>query len=186
MKKYLSIIILLIIASSINITNAQDKNLYDFKVKDINNQDFDFSTLKGKKVLIVNVASKCGFTPQYAQLEELYKKYKDQGFIIIGFPSNDFKGQEPGTNEEIKEFCTLNYGVTFPIMSKISVIGSNKASIYKWLTEKSENGKFDAEVQWNFQKFLIGRNGNIVNFAPSKESPLSPKIINWIEKDKES
>lgn len=104
MKKYLSIIILLIIASSINITNAQDKNLYDFKVKDINNQDFDFSTLKGKKVLIVNVASKCGFTPQYAQLEELYKKYKDQGFIIIGFPSNDFKGQEPGTNEEIKEF----------------------------------------------------------------------------------
>lgn len=181
MKRLLLIITLL---SFIGIANAQHKNLYDFKVKDIDNKEFDFSTLKGKKVLIVNVASKCGYTPQYAQLEELYKKYKDQGFIIIGFPSNDFKGQEPGTNEEIKEFCTLNYGVTFPIMSKVSVIGKDKAPIYKWLTEESENGKFNAEVQWNFQKFMIDKNGNIISFAPSKEGPLNPKIINWIEDKK--
>lgn len=137
--------------------------------------------LKGKKILIVNVASNCGFTPQYEQLEKLYQMYKDEGFIVIGFPSNDFKGQEPGTNEEIKEFCKKNYGVTFPIMSKISVIGKDKAPIYKWLTEKSENGKFDAEVKWNFQKFLVDESGNIVNFAASKTSPLSEEIVNWIE-----
>lgn len=166
----------------INTTMAQHKSLYDFKVKDIDENEFDMSTLKGKKVLIVNVASKCGLTPQYEQLEELYKKYKDQDFIIIGFPANNFNGQEPGTNEEIKEFCSLNYGVTFPIMDKISVKGEDKAPIYKWLTEKSENGKFDAEIQWNFQKFMIDKDGHIVDFVSPKESPLSDKIIAWIEK----
>lgn len=166
----------------INSTMAQQKSLYDFKVKDIDEQEFDMSSLKGKKVLVVNVASKCGLTPQYELLEELYKKYKDQNFIIIGFPSNDFKGQEPGTNKEIKEFCTLNYGVTFPIMDKVTVIGENKDPIYKWLTEKSENSKFDAEVQWNFQKFMIDENGQLVDFVLPKESPLSEKIITWIEK----
>lgn len=176
------IILAVLIILSINTTMAQQKSLYDFKVKDIDEKEFDMSSLKGKKVLIVNVASKCGLTPQYAQLEELYQKYKDQNFIIIGFPSNDFKGQEPGTNEEIKEFCSLNYGVTFPIMDKITVIGENKAPIYKWLTEKSENSKFDAEVQWNFQKFMIDENGQLVDFVAPKESPLSEKIINWIEK----
>lgn len=160
---------------------AQEKSLYDFKVKDIDNNEFDFSHLKGKKVLIVNVASKCGLTPQYKQLEELYQKYKDKNFIVIGFPSNDFKGQEPGTNTEIKEFCSLNYGVTFPIMSKISVIGNSKAPIYKWLTEKSENGVLDAEVTWNFQKFMIDENGNIVGVVEPKENPLALKIINWLE-----
>lgn len=162
-----------------NMLNAQNKTLYDFKVEDIDGQSFDFASLKGKKVLIVNVASKCGYTPQYEQLEELYDQYKDDGLVVIGFPSNDFKGQEPGTNEEIKEFCTLNYGVTFPIMSKVIVTGENKAPIYKWLTEKAENGKMDSEVQWNFQKYLIDENGNVVDFALSKESPLSPKIVNW-------
>lgn len=160
---------------------AQQKSLYDFKIKDIDGVEFDMDSLKGKKVLIVNVASKCGLTPQYAQLEELYKKYKDQDFIILGFPSNDFKEQEPGTNSEIKEFCTLNYGVTFPIMDKVKVIGSRKAPIYKWLTEKSQNGEFDAEVQWNFQKFMINSEGQVVGYANPKDSPLSDKIISWIE-----
>lgn len=179
MKKYIALLVIFIVV--INTSMAQTKNLYDFKVKDIDNKTFDFSKLKGKKVLIVNVASKCGFTPQYAQLEELYQKYKDKGFIIIGFPSNDFKGQEPGSNKEIKEFCTATYGVTFPIMSKVVVTGKNKAPIYKWLTEKSENGKLNSQVMWNFQKYLIDETGNIVNFMPSKVSPLSLEITNWID-----
>lgn len=164
-----------------NMAYAQNKSLYDFKVKDIDDKEFDLASLKGKKVLIVNVASKCGLTPQYKELEELYAKYKDKNFIIIAFPSNDFKEQEPGSNAEIKEFCSLTYGVSFPLMSKITVIGQNKAPLYKWLTEKSENGKIDAEVQWNFQKFMIDQEGQLVDFVPPKESPLSDKIIKWIE-----
>ena len=160
---------------------SQNKTLYDFKVKDIDGKEFDMSTLKGKKVLLVNVASKCGLTPQYKDLEDLQKKYGDKNFVVIGFPSNNFKGQEPGTNEEIKEFCSLTYGVTFPIMSKIDVTGEHQAPIYKWLTHKSENGKLDAEVQWNFQKFMIDEQGKLVDFVPPRESPLSEKIIKWIE-----
>lgn len=178
MKKYITILVLLFL--SIHFSYGQ-KTLYDFKVKDIDNKEFDFSTLKGKKVLIVNVASKCGFTPQYAQLEELYKKYKDKGFVVIGFPANDFEQQEPGSNEDIKKFCTGNYGVTFPMMSKISVTGKNKAPIYKWLTEKSENGKLNSKVLWNFQKYFIDENGKLVNFALSKVSPMSVEITQWIE-----
>lgn len=161
---------------------AQGKTLYDFKVKDIDGKAYNLKGLKGKKVLVVNVASKCGLTPQYAQLEELYKKYKDKNFVIIGFPCNDFKGQEPGTNAEIKEFCTLNYGVTFPVMDKVTVVGDKKTPLYQWLTEKSQNGVLDAEVQWNFQKFMIDENGHLVGFVPPKESPLSDKIVQWIEK----
>jgi len=160
---------------------AQNKTLYDFKVKDINGKEFDFSQLKGKKVLIVNVASKCGLTPQYNELQELYDKYKNAGLVIIGFPANNFNGQEPGTNEEIKTFCTLNYNVAFPMMSKIDVIGKDKAPIYKWLTEKKENGKIDSEVTWNFQKFLIDEKGEIYDSAPPRESPLSERIIKWID-----
>jgi glutathione peroxidase len=126
------------------------------------------------------VASKCGLTPQYEELQKLYTLYGGENFTIIAFPSNDFKGQEPGTNEEIKEFCTSKYGVTFPVMSKISVVGENKAPIYKWLTEKKINGKFDAEVQWNFQKFLIDENGRLVDFVAPKEKPMSEKIIRWL------
>lgn len=160
---------------------AQEKTLYDFKVKDIDGNEFDMASLKGKKVLIVNVASKCGFTPQYEQLEELYQKYKDENFIIIGFPCNDFKNQEPGSNSDIKQFCTLNYGVSFPIMDKVSVKSPNKSPIYKWLTEKKENGVMDAEVAWNFQKYTIDENGHLVACFESKESPLSDSIISWIE-----
>lgn len=175
------IIVILLMVMAANMAYAQNKSLYDFKVKDIDDKEFDLASLKGKKVLIVNVASKCGLTPQYKELEELYAKYKDKNFIIIAFPSNDFKEQEPGSNAEIKEFCSLTYGVSFPLMSKITVIGQNKAPLYKWLTEKSENGKIDAEVQWNFQKFMIDQEGQLVDFVPPKESPLSDKIIKWIE-----
>lgn len=160
----------------------EDKKLHDFKVKDIDGNTFKMSSLQGKKVLIVNVASKCGLTPQYEKLQALYEKYKDKNFVVIGFPSNNFKGQEPGTNEEIKTFCALNYNVNFPMMSKVDVVGEDKAPIYKWLTEKVENGKMDAEVQWNFQKFMIDEEGRLVDFVSPQEDPFCPKIINWIEK----
>lgn len=173
---------LIILFSLISITMiSQSKNLYSFKVKDIDGKEFDLSSLKGKKVLVVNVASKCGLTPQYEKLQELYEKYKDDNFVVIGFPANNFKGQEPGTDEEIKTFCTLTYNVSFPMMSKIDVVGESKAPLYAWLTEKSQNGKLDAEVQWNFQKFMVDENGNLVDFAAPKEDPFSDKIIKWIE-----
>jgi len=161
-------------------TGAQNANFYDFTVQDIDGKDFNLSGLKGKKVMVVNVASKCGLTPQYQQLEELYKKYKDKDFMIIGFPANDFGKQEPGTNEEIKEFCSINYGVTFPMMSKIPVKGKDIHPLYKWLTLKSENGKEDAEVQWNFQKFLIDENGNWIKSISPRTSPIDDEIIMWI------
>lgn len=161
---------------------GQNKSFYDFKVEDIDGNEFDMSSLKGKKVLVVNVASKCGLTPQYTKLQELYEKYKDNNFVVIGFPANNFNGQEPGSNEEIKEFCALKYDVTFPMMSKIDVVGEQQAPIYTWLTHKSENGKIDAEVQWNFQKFMIDENGNLVDFAAPREDPFSEKIVQWIEK----
>ena len=162
---------------------AQNKSFYDFTVKTIDGKDFPLSSLKGKKVLVGNVASKCGLTPQYAQLEKLYEKYKDKDFVIIGFPANNFMGQEPGSNEEIAQFCSLNYDVTFPMMAKISVKGKEIAPLYQWLTEKKLNGKEDASVQWNFQKFMIDENGNWVGFASPKESPFSEKIVTWIEKE---
>lgn len=154
--------------------------LHDFIVKDIDGNEFDLATLKGKKVLVVNVASKCGLTPQYEDLQALYEKYGDEKFVIIGFPANNFMGQEPGSNEEIKEFCSMNYGVTFPMMDKISVKGKNQAPIYKWLTKSSENGKIDQVVTWNFQKFMVDEEGRVVDVVMPKESPMSDKIINWI------
>lgn len=162
--------------------SAQTKNFYDFTVQTIDGKEFNLSQLKGKKVLVVNVASKCGFTPQYKQLEELYEKYGKDNFTIIGFPANNFLWQEPGTNKEIHEFCTLNYGVTFPMMAKISVKGKDIAPLYKWLTKKSENGKQDADVKWNFQKFLIDENGNWAGVAYSRTTPMSEEIVSWIEK----
>ncbi len=177
--KYL--ILLAIVSLFVTNSFAQTKgNLYSFKVTDINGKTFDMSTLKGKKVLLVNVASKCGLTPQYADLQKLYLAYKDSGLQIIGFPANNFLKQEPGTNEEIKEFCTKNYSVTFPIMSKISVKGDDIAPIYQWLTQKSENGFLEAPVAWNFQKFLINENGELVDFVAPKEKPDCAKILNWI------
>jgi glutathione peroxidase len=159
---------------------SAQKTLHNFKTQTIDGKEFDLASLKGKKVLVVNTASKCGLTPQYKELEALYNRFKDRNFVIIGFPANNFMSQEPGTNEEIKEFCEINYGVTFPMMSKVSVKGKDQDPIYNWLTNKSENGKFDAEVSWNFQKFMIDENGNMVDFASPRESPASERIVSWI------
>lgn len=156
-------------------------DIYQFKIKDIDENDFDLKSLKGKKVMIVNTASKCGFTPQYEQLEEIYSNYKDSNFIIIGFPANNFMSQEPGDNNEIKEFCTANYGVSFPMMSKISVKGEDMHPLYKYLTQKSQNGVVDSEVKWNFQKYLIDENGHVSKIYYSKTKPNDPEIISWIE-----
>jgi glutathione peroxidase len=145
-------------------------SFYDFKVKDIDGNDFSFNQLKGKKVLIVNTASKCGNTPQYAELEKFYELHKDKNFVIIGFPANNFLSQEPGTNEEIKSFCQKNYGVSFPMMSKISVKGTDIHPLYKWLTSKDLNGIEDSEVKWNFQKYLINEKGTLVSVLNPKTS----------------
>jgi len=156
-------------------------NIYEFKVKDLNGADFDFSTLKGKKIMIVNTASKCGLTPQYKELQGLYEKYKDKNFVIIGFPANNFMGQEPGTNEEIAEFCQANYGVTFPMMSKTSVKGKDIAPIYEFLTQESKNGFSDSTVSWNFQKYLLNQNGQLEKVIDPKTPPTDKQIIDWIE-----
>jgi glutathione peroxidase len=176
-------LILLVISAVIAVpVMAQvHKTLYDFKVKDIDGKEFNLSSLKGKKVLIVNTASQCGNTPQYADLEKLYNEYGNKNFVIIGFPANNFGSQEPGSNEEIKTFCTANYQVTFPMMSKISVKGDDMDPLYKWLTSKKENGVMDSEVTWNFQKYLIDDKGNLVDFVNPKEKPYSDKILNWIK-----
>lgn len=165
---------------SVVITNAQ-KSFYDFKVKSIDGKEFDLSSLKGKKVMVVNTASECGNTPQYKKLEALYEKYKDRDFVVIGFPANNFGSQEPGTNEEIAEFCEVKYGVTFPMMEKISVKGNDQHPLYAWLTSESLNGKMDSEVKWNFQKYLIDENGQLVEVIEPKTQPDSEEVINWIE-----
>jgi glutathione peroxidase len=155
-------------------------SFYNLKTIDINGNPFDFNSLRGKKVLIVNTASLCGNTPQYEKLQLLYDKYKSGNFIIIGFPANNFGAQEPGSNKEIKEFCTNNYKVTFPMMEKISVKGKDIDPVYKWLCNKAENGFMDATVTWNFQKFMIDEKGKLVGVVRPSESPMSDKIINWI------
>lgn len=158
------------------------QSFYDFKVKDIDGKDFDLSSLKGKKVLVVNTASKCGLTPQYEQLQEVYEKYGGEDFTIIGFPANNFANQEPGTNEEIEEFCQKNYGVTFTMMDKISVKGDDMNPLYQWLTQKSKNGVLDSEVSWNFQKYLIDEKGNLVQMVAPKVKPNDEQILSWITK----
>jgi glutathione peroxidase len=177
------IIFLTIITLTTMKTTAQNheiKTFYDFQVNGINGKPFDLSSLKGKKVLVVNTASKCGYTPQYAQLEELYEKYGPDKFVVMGFPANNFMRQEPGTNEEIREFCTVNYGVTFPMMAKISVKGIDIHPLYSWLTTKAGNGVMDAPVKWNFQKFMIDENGQLIGMVPPGELPTSEKIVNLI------
>ena len=156
-------------------------SIHQFKAKTIDGEWLDFSSLKGKKILIVNTASKCGFTPQYKQLEELYKTYKDKNFVIVGFPSNQFGGQEPGSNSDIKDFCTNNYGVTFIMMEKINVKGDSISDLYKWLTSKELNGVESSSVKWNFQKYMIDENGFYVDYVSSFKKPNCSKIINWIK-----
>jgi len=158
---------------------AQTSDFYNFKVKTLEGQTFDFATLKGKKVMIVNTASKCGNTPQYKDLEELYQKYSGE-LVIIGFPANNFGKQEPGSAEEIRKFCSENYGITFPLMEKISVKGDDMSPVYKWLTLKEKNGFKDSEVTWNFQKYLIDENGKLVEVLDPKEKVTSDKVMTWL------
>lgn len=156
-------------------------SIYDFKVNALEGGTIDFSDFKGKKILIVNTASKCGFTPQYEGLENLYKSHMDN-LVIVGFPANDFMSQEPGTNEEIAAFCQKNYGVSFPMAAKITVKGSNKAEIYRWLTEKKYNHYKDSDIKWNFQKYLIDEKGNLIAIFNPKVKPESEEIVKAIEK----
>jgi glutathione peroxidase len=164
-----------------NTTTMEKQNIYQFKVEDLSGKTFDFSTLKGKKILIVNTASKCGLTPQYKDLEKIYKEYTDKGFVIVGFPANNFGHQEPGSNAEIESFCEKNYGVTFPMMSKISVKGSDMHPIYQFLTQKAKNGLQDSEVQWNFQKYLISEKGELEKVIAPEVLPTDDSIISWIK-----
>jgi glutathione peroxidase len=151
-------------------------SIHSFKVKALDGGEINFADYKGKKILIVNTASECGYTPQYKELEALYEQYKTK-LVIIGFPANNFGGQEPGSNAEIKTFCQKNYGVTFPMAEKISVKGSDTAPIYKWLTSKAENGVLDAEIKWNFNKFLLDEQGHVIAKFDSGTNPMSEEII---------
>jgi glutathione peroxidase len=150
-------------------------------MKDIDGNDKPLSVYTGKVVMIVNVASKCGFTGQYAGLEKLYLKYKDRGFVILGFPANNFMGQEPGSNQEIKHFCSLTYNVTFPMFAKISVKGDDQAPLYRFLTDKTTNPAHGGSITWNFNKFLIGKDGRIINRFGTKISPEDKAVISAIE-----
>lgn len=161
-------------------TAVKAETIYQFKVKDLYGQEFDFASLKGKKILIVNTASECGLTPQYKDLEAIYKKYKDKNFVIVGFPANNFGAQEPGSNEQIAQFCEMNYGVTFPMMSKVSVKGEDKDKVYQFLTQKSKNGLQDSEVEWNFQKYLINEQGELVKVLSPRVLPTDAAIVGWI------
>jgi glutathione peroxidase-family protein len=156
-------------------------NLYDFTMRDIDGKDVSLSSFKGKVLLIVNVASKCGFTGQYAGLEKLYSAYTNRGFVVLGFPANDFLGQEPGTEAEIKSFCTLTYGVTFPMFAKITVKGKDIHPLYAFLTSKETNPKFGDAISWNFNKFLIGRDGAIVGRFGSRTKPEDKELIEAVE-----
>ncbi len=200
MKNYLMLIVLMIALTScdkkqevqniamhnntknnIMETQKQVENIYQFKVTDLYGDAFDFSTLKGKKIMIVNTASECGLTPQYEDLQKLYDTYKGKNFVIVGFPANNFGKQEPGTDKEIATFCKENYGVTFSMMSKISVKGDDMHAVYQFLTQKAKNGLEDSEVAWNFQKYLLNEKGELVQVINPKTLPTDASITSWIE-----
>ncbi|MEY2630476.1 MAG: hypothetical protein RLZZ469_1373 [Bacteroidota bacterium] len=161
-------------------TVTKQESIHQFKVTDLYGKEFDFSSLKGKKILIVNTASECGLTPQYKDLEAIYSKYKDKNFVIVGFPANNFGGQEPGSNQEIAKFCQMNYGVSFPMMGKISVKGNDIHPLYQFLTQKNKNGLQDSEVEWNFQKYLLDENGHLVKVLSPRVLPTDDAIVSWI------
>jgi glutathione peroxidase len=160
---------------------AHMNTVYNFTVKDINGKETPLSNFKGKVLLVVNVASRCGFTPQYEGLESLFRKYQDKGFVVLGFPANNFLWQEPGTDAEIKTFCATKYNVTFPMFSKISVKGKDQHPLYQWLTSKETNPKFSGGISWNFNKFLIGREGEVSARFGSREDPQSEGLLKEIE-----
>ena len=157
------------------------KTIYDFKMKDIDGKEVSLADYKGKVVMIVNVASLCGNTPQYKDIQAMYEKYKGQGFVVLGFPANNFMAQEPGSDEKIKSFCTREYHVTFPMFSKISVKGSDMHPLYKYLTHKDENGVVDAPVKWNFQKFLISRDGHVISSIGNHTSVTEGEVVKEVE-----
>ncbi len=161
---------------------AADKNVFDFTLNSIDGQPTSLGSFKGKVVMLVNVASRCGFTPQYSALESIYEKYKDRGFVIVGIPANNFGAQEPGTNQEIKTFCTAKYKVSFPMMSKVSVKGGDITPLYQFLTDKSASPKTGGEIQWNFTKFLVGPDGRVISRFEPEVTPDSPEVIAVIEK----
>lgn len=163
-----------------NSASVTTENIFNFKVRALDGSTINFSDFKGKKILIVNTASECGYTPQYEGLEKLYEKHKDK-LVVVGFPSNNFGQQEPGSNEEIGAFCKKNYGVTFPMAEKTEVKGDNMHPLYKWLTDKNQNGVLDAEVKWNFNKFLINEEGNLVAYFPSSVVPESEEILSYLK-----
>ena len=180
MLKKTLITLLSIMTITLNSQTSVDNSIHQFKVADIYGNIFDFSQLKGKKVMIVNTASKCGLTYQYEALQKLYSQYKDLNFVIVGFPSNDFLWQEPGSNDEIIDFCEQNYGVTFPMMSKITVKGTKKHPIYQFLTKKSKNNYKDSRVTWNFQKYLVNKQGRVEKIISPRTRPDSEEIVSWI------
>jgi len=183
MKKVTPLLVIAMLALSLQVQSQE--SFHDFMVRDIKGAEFPLSQFKGKKVLVVNTASKCGLTPQYKDLESLYRKYKENGLVIIGFPSNDFAGQEPGTNREIATFCTEKFDVTFPMMEKITVKGDEIHPLYKWLTQKDENGLEDSKVAWNFQKYMIDEDGALVGHVPPIKKPDTKAIVSWITGEKE-
>jgi glutathione peroxidase len=167
--------------STKNATGMNKHSIHEFTVISIDGDSLNLSEFKGKKMMVVNTASKCGLTPQYKELEALYREFKDSNFVIVGFPANNFMAQEPGTDDEIAAFCSKNYGVSFPMMSKISVKGKDMHPVYKFLTSLSENGLEDNEVKWNFQKYLIDENGFLVRVISPTTPPNDPEIITWIK-----
>jgi len=185
MKSILLILIAIVSCGSPKVVTenfTEDMTIYQFIVEDIEGNQFNFADLKGKKIMVVNTASKCGLTPQYEDLEAIYKEYKDQNFIIVGFPANNFLSQEPGSDEEIATFCQKNYGVSFPMMSKISVKGKDMDPMYQFLTMKSLNGLEDSDVAWNFQKYLIGEEGKLEKVISPRTLPTDPEVLDWIKK----
>ncbi len=177
MKYYLTIAIAVMLSA---FTLPGNPSIHSFKVKSIEGGTIDFSKFKGKKILVVNTASKCGYTPQYEALEKVYEQYKDK-LVIVGFPANNFGGQEPGSDGEIQEFCKARFGVTFPLASKVSVKGDDTAPIYQWLTHKNQNGVLDAEIKWNFNKFLLDENGKMIAYFESKVKPDSEEILKYLK-----
>ncbi|MEX0778126.1 MAG: glutathione peroxidase [Balneolales bacterium] len=176
----MKLLILVLIIMGLSLPSIDNTDIYSYTPNNINGESTPLSTFQGKTLLIVNTASKCGFTPQYEQLQELYEKYSDKGFVVLGFPADNFGGQEPGTNEDIAEFCSLNFGVNFPMFSKLSVKGNDQAPLFTWLTHE-DNPDFTGDIDWNFEKFLIDPDGNLKRRFRSKTEPLSDEITNAIE-----
>ena len=181
MRKGIYIAMVVILGAVSNALDAQ-QSFHDFSVTDIQGNEFNLAQLQGKKVLVVNTASECGLTPQFKGLQSLYEKFGDGDFVIIGFPTNDFGKQDPGTNDEIAAFCQDNYGVSFPMMAKITVKGEEIHPLYKWLTTASENGVSDSRVAWNFQKYMIDESGHLVGHVPPRKKPECREIVSWIKK----